>query len=339
MEDRYIDALVKEINGIEQNNFETMFVGGGTPTILSAENMEKLLTCLSGFSPEEYTFESNPGTTSEEKLGIMRKYGVNRLSIGLQAWQDRLLEKLGRIHKLDDFLHSYSAARESGFTNINIDLMFGIPGQTMGDWIETLKNVVDLKPEHLSCYSLIIEEGTPFFDMNEKGMLILPTEDTERDMYKYTIENLTQSGYGRYEISNFSKPGFECRHNITYWKDEEYIGVGAGAHSYAQGTRYNNFAGIKDYIMGVEQGSPVYEKNPVTPDDEIAEYMFLGLRMMEGISKENFFNRFKTYPGSIYSKQIKSLVEKGLLYEDKERICLTQIGIDLSNQVFVEFIR
>lgn len=337
LETEYIDALVQEISTIKKDSFKTIFIGGGTPTILSYENLETLLKALERFKAEEFSIEANPGTIEKDKLLLMKAHGVNRLSIGLQAWQDSLLKTLGRIHTLNDFLKSYEAARNAGFKNINIDLMFDIPGQTMEDWKETIENVSELKPEHISCYSLIVEEGTPFYRMWEKGMLVLPDEDEDRRMYYYAAQELREYGYEQYEISNFAVPGFECRHNTIYWKDREYAGVGAGAHSYANGYRYSNLCGIKEYIKGVRKGNAVEEKNAVAVKDSMEEFMFLGLRMIEGVSKSEFKKRFNTPIEEVYGKQLKKFTSLKLLYDDGEMVKLTPRGIDISDRVFEEF--
>lgn len=339
LEDKYIDSLMKEIESISVGKFETIFIGGGTPTILSMCNLEKLLNSLLRFNPSEYTVEANPGTLTKEKLQLLQNKGVNRLSIGLQAWQDELLKSLGRIHNIDEFLHGYELARQNGFKNINIDLMFGIPGQSIDNWIETLSNVVKLSPEHLSCYSLIVEEGTPYYDMNEKGLLNLPSEDIERQMYYYAVDKLKDSGYSQYEISNFAKEGFKCKHNLTYWKDEEYIGVGAGSHSYVGNKRYSNHKDINEYIKGIEKGKIIDQENYLTKDDEISEFMFLGLRLTSGINKAEFKQRFGFEIERIYSKQIDENISKGLIEIQNNDIRLTKRGVDLSNQVFVSFLR
>lgn len=339
LQDDYIDKLIIEIEKIKANKLKTIFVGGGTPTILSMYNTEKLLIALKRFNPDEYTFEANPGTINEEKLLLLKKYGVNRLSIGLQAWQDSLLVKLGRAHNLHDFLEGYNAARKAGFNNINIDLMFGIPDQNMENWKETIKNVKEINPEHISCYSLIIEEGTPFKKLYDENKLNLVDEETERDMYHYAINELKKSGYEHYEISNFSKKGFECMHNITYWKLDEYLGIGAGAHSFAENKRFSNIRNISQYIKGVIENNIIEECTTQTYNDLISEYMFLGLRMVEGISKRAFKKRFGEAIENIYGNEINSLTEKGLLTQNKDNLKLTPIGIDFSNQVFVEFLK
>jgi oxygen-independent coproporphyrinogen-3 oxidase len=334
-----MEALIKEIKQIEINKFETIFVGGGTPTILSIKNLEKLLKTLNRFDYGEYTFESNPGTINKDNLQLMNDNGVNRLSVGLQAWQNNLLKGLGRIHSINDFLTGFETARKVGFKNINVDLMFGIPNQRMEDWIETVGNVAAINPEHLSCYSLIVEEGTPFHELYSENKLNLVEEELERYMYHYAIDTLITSGYEHYEISNFTKPGFECRHNITYWKQDEYIGVGAGAHSFIDRKRFHNCRAVKQYIKGIEENNIIEDEISLSTNDEISEFMFLGLRMMEGISKDKFMEKFNTSVEAVYHEEIKDLTKKNLLIDDGEYIKLTSEGIDFSNQVFVELLR
>jgi oxygen-independent coproporphyrinogen III oxidase len=336
----YVKALEKELFAIAQKEFETIFVGGGTPTILSVENFESMLKRLSEFRAKEFTVECNPGTLSLEKLQLMRRYGVNRLSIGLQAWQDQHLVTLGRIHTQQEFVENYQLAREVGFDNINIDLMFGIPNQTLADWKETLEKVLLLRPEHLSCYGLIVEEGTPFYQLYESGVYTLTDEDLEREMYEYTIEKLAEHGYKHYEISNFSLTSRECRHNITYWKNEQYFGAGAGAHSFANGVRYANTRSVEAYISNMCKSvdACIEERVEISKPEEISEYMFLGLRMLDGISKEDFKNRFGVELSSIYEVQLQELKQLQLIVETEKNIALTRLGVDLSNQVFVRFI-
>lgn len=339
LQDEYVDKLILEIKKLNIRKFETIFVGGGTPTILSLNNTEKLLRTLKIFNADEFTFESNPGTITENKIVLLRKYGVNRLSIGLQAWQDPLLRKLGRIHSLQDFMESYALARSAGFNNINVDLMFGIPDQSMEDWVETIENTIKINPEHISCYSLIIEEGTPYKKLYEENKLNLADEDTERDMYHYAINELKKAGYKHYEISNFSKKGYECKHNITYWRLDEYLGVGAGAYSFANNKRFSNIKNPSQYIKCLGENNIIEENTNEKLNDLLSEYMFLGLRMMEGISKRDFKQRFSKDIEEIYGKEISSLKNRELIIEDRGRIKLTPKGIDFSNQVFIEFLK
>ncbi|MCX7884018.1 MAG: radical SAM family heme chaperone HemW [Caloramator sp.] len=339
IQDDYIKALLEEIERINQSKFKTIFIGGGTPTILSISNLKKLLSELKKFNADEFTVETNPGTLDDEKAKILKEYGVNRVSIGLQAWQNNLLETLGRIHKLEDFLKSYDILNKIGFKNINIDLMFGIPNQSMTDWIQTIENVLKLEPNHLSCYSLIIEEGTPFYEMYEKNQLKLTYDDVEREMYYYAVEELSKKGINRYEISNFAKKGYECSHNITYWMDEEYIGVGAGAHSYIKNKRYSNYKNIEKYIEGIYSRSVIEKSEVIEIYDEMSEFMFMGLRMTKGIEKERFLKRFNKDVYDVYGDKINVLKQKNLIIDDGKNIMLTNKGIDISNQVFINFLK
>lgn len=339
LQEDYLKALKKELSFIKQKKFKTLFVGGGTPSILTDNHIKTLLQILREYEAEEYTFECNPGTLTMEKLNYMKYYGVNRLSIGLQSTDNRLLKRLGRIHDYNSFLISFENARKAGFTNINIDLMFGIPDQTLSDFSLTLDNVIALNPEHISCYSLIVEEGTPFYDLENKGKLELCDEETERSMYYHAIKKITNNNYDHYEISNFSKPGFECRHNITYWEDGEYYGAGAGAHSYVNGVRYSNYSRITDYMNHVNEITPVEISNRVSTEDELSEFMFLGLRMTKGISKREFKLRFNSDIYDVYRNELLQLINNGLLIDNGDSIFLTSRGIDISNQVFIYFMK
>ena len=339
----YVRRLCREMGeaapSFQGIGVKSVFFGGGTPSILPpalmGRIMDKIMSAYDVNSDAEISMEANPGTLDAAKLREYKSMYFNRLSMGLQAWQDRLLERLGRIHRGGEFEDNFLQARDSGFKNINVDLMFSLPGQTMDDWQETLEKVIRLDPEHISAYSLIIEEGTPFFDMYEKGQITETDENTDRRMYYLAKEMLSDKGFRQYEISNFAKEGFECRHNITYWRTEEYRGFGLGAHSYVDGTRFHNSADMKEYMAG--GGRLDMEK--LTPEEMQEEFMFMGLRMNEGISKEEFLKRFKTDITSVYGQEIVELISEGLLTENRGRISLTDRGIDVSNQVFEKFIR
>lgn len=339
----YVRRLCREMGeaapSFQGIGVKSVFFGGGTPSILPpalmGRIMDKIMSAYDVNSDAEISMEANPGTLDAAKLREYKSMYFNRLSMGLQAWQDRLLERLGRIHSVGEFEDNFLQARDAGFKNINVDLMFSLPGQTMDDWQETLEKVIRLDPEHISAYSLIIEEGTPFFDMYEKGQITETDENTDRRMYYLAKEMLSDKGFRQYEISNFAKEGFECRHNITYWRTEEYRGFGLGAHSYVDGTRFHNSADMKEYMAG--GGRLDMEK--LTPEEMQEEFMFMGLRMNEGISREEFLKRFKTDITSVYGQEISELISEGLLTENKGRISLTDRGIDVSNQVFEKFIR
>ncbi|WP_291964989.1 radical SAM family heme chaperone HemW [Caloramator sp.] len=339
-QDEYIEALIREINLLEEKNFDTIFIGGGTPTILSIKNLEKLLSSLEKFTPKEFTIEANPGTLNLEKLNMLKKYGVNRLSIGLQSTDNKVLKKLGRIHTYEQFLINFKDAKSLGFKNINVDLMFNLPDQNVKEFIETLLNVIKLEPQHISCYSLIIEENTKFYNLYQNDELNLLDEEEERLLYHKMTSLLKENGYNQYEISNFAKIGYECRHNIIYWSDDEYIGVGAGAHSYINGIRYSNVKDIKKYIYNIKNyGNAIEEKNILTKEEHMAEFMFLGLRMNCGININKFKSKFNEDVMQVYGNEILDLIDKGLIEKYGENIRLTEKGRDLSNLVFVSFLK
>ena len=337
----YMDALVREIRmcGEEGARADTVFIGGGTPSIVEVSLMEKVfdeLYRIFKVSPEaEITMEANPGTLSEEKLIEYRKLGVNRLSIGLQSADDRILRRLGRIHTYEDFIKSYVCARSAGFDNINADLMFAVPGQTREDYRSTLLSCASLKPEHISAYSLIVEEGTPFYGMK----LDLPDEDTEYDMYDDTAEILERYGYRQYEISNYAVPGRESRHNSAYWTGKDYLGFGLAAASLRRGVRYRVTDNMEQYLKNVRSREELLtDRQELTENDRISEFMFLGLRMTDGVSKTEFQNRFGYTVGEIYDTVIRKHKEYGLLCEEDDRIFLTRHGIHVSNQVMMDFL-
>ena len=343
LEDDYIDALIKEINIKCSNSIiRSLFIGGGTPSYLSEKNLEKLLNTLSKLNyidDAEKTIECNPGTLIEEKLKIMKDYGINRISLGLQTTHNNLLKDIGRIHTIEEFNENYRKIRDFGFENVNIDIMFGLPNQSVLDYKETLSDIIKLNPEHISCYSLIIEEGTPFYTMYEKGLLDLPKENDEREMYKLTKYILEANGYHQYEISNYAKDNMECYHNKVYWKCDEYLGVGTSASSYIDEKRIKNIDNISEYIEKIRNGEEVYDEvleNTIKEDME--EFMFLGLRMIKGISKDEFKKRFKKDIYDVYGKVIQDNIKKGLLKEDEKDISLTEKGIEVSNWVMSEFI-
>ncbi|MCM8710399.1 radical SAM family heme chaperone HemW [Clostridium sp. SYSU_GA19001] len=338
----YVKALCKEIDNSNYDKINTIFIGGGTPTYLCLECLEYLKNSIDKLCKAddlEFTIEGNPDSLNKEKLKFFKSMGVNRLSIGLQAWQDRLLKNLGRVHTLEQFRESYLSARDIGFNNINIDLMFGLPGQSIEDWKESLINVSNLKPEHISCYSLIVEDGTPFCNLDKLGKLNLPEEEDERKMYQFAVDFLKSIGYEQYEISNFSKPEFQCRHNLTYWNLNYYIGCGMGAHSYVNGIRYRNYEDIEKYICMINDNkSPVAEEHINSLKDDMEEFMFMGLRKIEGISIEEFNKRFNKDINKVYGIVIEKFLKNKLLKSDGKYIYLSPRGIELSNRVMCEFI-
>jgi len=345
--ENYIRMLIREMDlwkeKLDAYFIRSVFIGGGTPSVVPLHLMEKLFNQLHAafhILPScEISIESNPGTLDEEKLRTYIHFGVNRLSIGLQAWQDHILKQLGRIHKQAQFLQSYELARKAGFENVNVDLMFGLPGQRFSDWKETLFEVVRLHPEHISAYGLTIEDDTLFGKWYRKGLLALPSEEEERRMYHFAIDYLVRNGYQHYEISNFSVRGKECLHNRNYWENGEYIGLGLAAHSYFQGVRFSNTEVFETYFMDIRQNRlPIVHRQENTLQDEISETLFLGLRLIQGINRAKFRERFGFDPVQKYAEKIKKLEGQKLLEIDPYTIRLTRKGLDVSNQVFIEFL-
>ncbi|MCF6092867.1 radical SAM family heme chaperone HemW [Microaerobacter geothermalis] len=343
----YLYALRKEmnitVNQSPPSEIKTIFVGGGTPSILNPEQMEFFLLSVQEFFPRvqsaEYTIEANPGTLTKEKLTVMKKGGVNRLSLGVQSFQNVLLKELGRIHDRDQVFESIRLARQLGFENLSIDLMFGLPNQTMSQWIETLEIAFSLNLAHYSAYSLKVEPNTRYHVLYERGELPLPPEDEEVNMYITLIERMNHCGYHQYEISNFAKPGFECKHNLTYWQNEEYYGIGAGAHGYMNGQRHVNVGPVSEYIHQVNRDVlPRIETFSVSKREAMEETMFMGLRMLKGVSSEDFRKKHDIEMEKVFDRQIKKLITEGLLEKNEERVWLTKKGVLFGNEVFAHFI-
>lgn len=370
MQREYTDKLLEEIEYqsacAADYQVVSVFIGGGTPSILKTEDMEAVLKALKNrfdIHPEaEITMEANPGTVTAEGLSCYRSAGVNRISIGLQSADDKELRYLGRIHTFDEFLKSYQRVRMAGFDNVNVDLISAIPGQTVESWKNTLKKVTMLKPEHISAYSLIVEEGTPFYDRygehvemesysmtveERRGLMALPDlpdEDSEREMYYLTQEFLKEQGYDRYEISNYSKKGYECRHNIGYWTGMEYLGLGLGASSYMNGCRFHNTADLNDYCNArfyqEEDFNRVLrqELERLSIDEKMEEYMFLGLRLTRGVSAHGFISNFGQNIRNVYGQILEGLERDGLMEFKDGYYRLTLRGVDLSNYVMSQFL-
>lgn len=344
----YFEALKKEIviYGERAKGYEvkTVFIGGGTPSSVDCRYIEDVVgLCRQHFKIEEdaeISIESNPGTLSEDKLRAYKYIGINRLSIGLQAWQNRLLKNIGRVHSIEEFVHNYKLAREIGFNNINIDIIFSLPHQTMEDWAETVDNVAGLGPEHISCYSLKIEENTVFGEKYEHGEIDEIDDQADREMYYLAKRRLAGHGYGMYEISNFAMEGYECKHNIIYWKAKEYLGLGAGAHSYFNKKRYNNLYSIEDYIKNyiVYEGKYIEGEAIIDEVESMSEYIILGMRLTSGISQSEFKERYGIDIMERFGGRFEKLIDKGLVEHKDGRILLTQTGLDYANQVFMEFI-
>lgn len=347
----YIDILLKELRGLSSQldsayQVSTVFIGGGTPSILKAEQAESLLqavkTSFHLAKEAEITMEANPGTVDKAKLEAWRCGGVSRISLGLQSANDQELRLLGRIHTFQEFLQTYEMARREGFWNINVDLISAIPGQTLESWKKTLAAVAGLGPEHISAYSLIVEEKTPFHEMygegRGKGFPRLPDEDTERAIYEATEETLLKYGYMKYEISNYARQGFECKHNLGYWERREYLGAGLGAASLIGHMRYHNTEDMGEYLEWAGKKTDIRrELEHLTIEEEMEEFMFLGLRKTEGVSAACFREAFGIDIGRVYGPQLDRLGSMGLTAVSGDRIYLTKRGTDLSNRVFVEF--
>ena len=348
----YVRNLLLEIEqkGVHCTDYEvtTIFFGGGTPSILKAGWIADILDAIHrNFKVRkdaEITIECNPGTLTFEKLSIYKSAGINRISVGLQSASDAELRELGRIHTYEDFLKSYDLIRKKGFSNVNIDLMAALPGQTLKSYEQTLRRVLALKPEHISAYSLIIEEGTPFYEkyeadelLREKGekTQMLPSEETERLMYERTKELLLAHGYERYEISNYARKGYACRHNVGYWRRENYLGFGLGSASLLENERFHNTTDLTDYLGG---DYLAYEQEKLDKKSQMEEFMFLGLRMTEGISTECFRQTFGLTVELVYGPVLEQQIADQLLRKEDGRIFLTERGLDVSNYVMAQFL-
>lgn len=345
--DAYINALISEINltSAERKNDEvkTLFIGGGTPTVLPPYLLDKLLDKVqSSFNIKdgaEWTIEANPGTLDIEKINILKKYKISRISLGMQSTHDRLLKIIGRRHTFENFKNSIQLIRDNTNYDINADIMFALPTQTLDEFKATINTVVDFNLEHISVYSLIIEEGTIFGDMYDKGELKEVDDDLDREMYHYAINRLKEAGYSQYEVSNFARPGKECRHNIIYWECEPYVGLGLGAHSLYGDIRYYNNENIDEYIKNSDDLSKLRcLEEKLTEESKMEEFIILGFRMNKGISKTDFYKKFTKNIYDVYGKQIKYWTDLGIIIEHEDRLYLSDYGQDISNEVFVSFI-
>ena len=346
--EQYTNAVVCEIENKKIENpkkVTTIYIGGGTPSLIPENYIVKIInTVKSRFKIEEsaeITIEVNPGTVTEKKLVAYKNVGINRISIGLQSAEDRILKLIGRIHNYQTFLSTYNLTRNIGFENINVDLMLAIPTQTKGELLNTLNKVIELKPNHISLYSLIVEENTEIKKALEVGKLEYVDEKVEREMYWKTKRILEKNGYFHYEISNFAKRGFESKHNMDCWNQEEYIGFGIAAHSYINNKRFSNISNLEEYIKNINEEN--FEKNielheSQTKQDKMKEYMMIGLRKIDGISISEFERRFRISPLFYFRFEIDKLVKENLLEVDLDYIKLTKKGLDFANIVFEEFI-
>ena len=361
--DRYVQALLMEIEryrGTEtaDRKIKTLYIGGGTPSILSVNQLDCIIQkikCTFNFCDDiEASMEMNPGTASKEKCRALYQMGINRLSIGLQSTNDMELKTLGRIHSYGDFLNTYTWCREAGFQNINVDLMAALPYQTVESYTAGLRKIIRLAPEHISAYSLILEEGTPFYQKYNSGCYPLPDEEQERLMYRETEQILAQAGYERYEISNYAKKGYACRHNLVYWQGGDYLGLGLGSSSYMDDVRFHNTTDLNTYV---NQCVYVEDREELSVQAKMEEFMFLGLRVMAGVSGTEFEKRFGKTMEDVYGDVLRKHEEEGLLRierkEDRKeaaaaepakgktnikKVMLTTKGVDVSNYVFADFL-
>lgn len=347
--EEYIEKLKEEIeSNLNNKEYEitTIYIGGGTPSFIDSKYIVEILNIIKeryNLENTEITIEVNPGTVTKEKLLDYKKAGINRLSIGLQETNNELLKQIGRIHTYEEFLETYNLARKIGFKNINVDLMIGLPNQSIQNIKESLNKVITLNPEHISVYSLILEEGTKLYKKYEKNEIQLPDEELERNMYWYVKNTLENNGYNHYEISNFSKKGYQSKHNLNCWEQKEYIGFGLNAHSYVDGVRYSNTENLEEYLNDPRGSDPfgpsqriIHEKQTI--EDMKKEYMLLGLRKIEGVSIQKFEEKFVENPIFLFRNELNKLVEQDILEVDGDIIKLTNKGLDLANIVWEEFV-
>ena len=343
----YLRALEREmemtVSRHPADRIDSIFVGGGTPTVLTPEQMAYFLRSVMDYfgarsSGCEFTMEANPGTTDSEKLAVMREGGVNRISFGVQSFDNRLLKTIGRIHDTDDVYRSIENARRAGFDNLSIDLMLGLPNQTAADFEATLAEALRLGLEHYSAYSLKIEENTLFYTLYQKNELPLPEEEEELNMYLAAIRKMKDAGYEQYEISNFAKPGRSSRHNQAYWRNQAYYGLGAGAHGYISGMRHVNIKGVQAYIEACKSGLPIKETHRVSRREAMEDFMMVGLRMLSGVTDEAFRAQFGVRISDVFEPQLKKLVENGLLIAEEGRYRLSEQGVLFGNEVFGAFL-
>lgn len=344
--DEYIEALLKEarLSLIQNpvNKMETLYVGGGTPTSLNAEQLDRLLSGLREILPYnngEFTVEANPGDLSADKLDVMKNYGVNRLSMGVQTFDDRLLKKIGRKHTAQDVYDTIRLLEEKNFSNVTIDLIYALPGQSLESFRDTVERALALDLPHYALYSLILENQTMFMNWVRRGKMQLPEQELEAQMYAETIEAMEKAGRKQYEISNFAKPGFESQHNLVYWNNQNYFGLGAGASGYLGDRRYKNRGPIQHYLKSLNDDQlPMLEEEYLTQKEQIEEEMFLGLRKILGVEKSVFEARFGQSIMEIYGDAVEKLKRQKLLVETDSRVFLTKAGLFRGNDVFEKFL-
>ena len=340
--DAYLEHLIQETRSYEIGKLRTLYIGGGTPTALSAQQLAYLLTELPKVMDlsevEEFTIEANPGDLDPDKIAVLKESQVNRVSLGVQTFDNKMLKKIGRSHQEQDIYDNIRHLKQAGFDNISIDLIYALPGQTMDQVKENVAKAIDLDIPHMSLYSLILENHTVFMNRMRRGKLPLPKEELEAEMFEYIIEELEKAGFEHYEISNFSKPGFESRHNLVYWDNAEYYGLGAGASGYVDGIRYKNHGPIRHYLEAVEAGKARITEEHLTLEEKMEEELFLGLRKKTGVSKARFEEKFGVSFDQRYGQVVASLTEQGLLVPDDKQVRMTKRGLFLGDTVAEKFI-
>ena len=340
--DAYLEHLIQETRSYEIGKLRTLYIGGGTPTALSAQQLAYLLTELPKVMDlsevEEFTIEANPGDLDPDKIAVLKESQVNRVSLGVQTFDNKMLKKIGRSHQEQDIYDNIRHLKQAGFDNISIDLIYALPGQTMDQVKENVAKAIDLDLPHMSLYSLILENHTVFMNRMRRGKLPLPKEELEAEMFEYIIEELEKGGFEHYEISNFSKPGFESRHNLVYWDNAEYYGLGAGASGYVDGIRYKNHGPIRHYLEAVEAGKARIIEEHLTLEEKMEEELFLGLRKKTGVSKARFEEKFGVSFDQRYGQVVASLTEQGLLVPDDKQVRMTKRGLFLGDTVAEKFI-
>lgn len=343
----YLRALDREMELTVKHTppgvIKTIFVGGGTPTVLKPDEMAYFLKSVRTHFPQwdeniEFSMEANPGTTDKDKLAVMKEGGVNRVSFGVQAFQNELLSGIGRIHNVDDVYRSLENARSAGLHNLSVDLMFGLPNQTVDMLRESIGKALELDLPHYSIYSLKVEENTLFHTLFNKNKLPLPSEEDELEMYLLLMSTMEAAGYGQYEISNFAKPGMESRHNITYWRNEDYYGLGAGAHGYVKRQRHMNIKGVNPYIEASHSGLPRLDTFQISAQEAMEDFMMVGLRMREGVSDQSFRAQFGKSLQDVFAGSLKKMLAAGLIEQDGDTYRLSKQGILFGNDVFGEFV-
>ena len=340
--DSYLEHLLEEFASYDIQKLRTLYIGGGTPTALSAPQLEVLLDGLTKNLDlsvlEELTIEANPGDLDEDKIAVLKNSAVNRVSLGVQTFDDKMLKKIGRSHLENDIYENIDRLKLAGFDNISIDLIYALPGQTMEQVKDNVAKAIALDIPHMSLYSLILENHTVFMNRMRRGKLPLPKEEVEAEMFEYIIAELERAGFEHYEISNFSKSGFESRHNLMYWDNAEYYGIGAGASGYVNGVRYKNRGPIRHYLKAVEEGNARINEEHLSLREQMEEEMFLGLRKKTGVSKARFEEKFERSFDGLYGEIVRDLVQQGLMLVDGDRVRMTKRGLFLGDTVAERFI-